>query len=129
MRLHLAGKLGRRWLCLNCFGIEVGGVEAFRRARCEGVAPVAEAPRALLTAVVRYGPSAGLTGASEVRLSALRAVAGCHAAVFTLALPPERPQVPLLSRPPRQLGLSEEGARGGFEPPGGPFAVGGGGRR
>ena len=97
VRLHLACKLGRRWLCLNCFGVEVGGVEAFRRARCEGVAPVAEAPRALLTAVVRYGPSAGLTGASQVRLSALWAVAGCHAAVFTLALPPERPQVPLLS--------------------------------
>ena len=97
VRLHLACKLGRRWVCLNCFGVGAGGVEAFRRARCEGTAPVAEAPKALPTAVVRYGPSAGLTGASHARLAALWAAAGCHAAAFTLALALERPQVPLLS--------------------------------
>ena len=34
-RLHLAVRLGRRWMCLNCFCTESGGVEAFRRARCE----------------------------------------------------------------------------------------------
>ena len=97
VRLHLACKLGRRWLCLNCFGVEEGGVAAFRRARCAGIAPIAEAHRALLNAVVRYGPSAGLTGASQVRLSALWAAAGSQASVFTLALPPERPLEPLLS--------------------------------
>ena len=48
-RLHLAVKLGRRWLCLNCFCMEAGGVEAFRRARCVGEAQVAEAPRSFLT--------------------------------------------------------------------------------
>ena len=63
-RLHLAVRLGRRWLCLNCFCMESGGVEAFRRARCEGAALVAVAPRALLTAVVRYGPGAAMSGAA-----------------------------------------------------------------
>ena len=95
VRLHLACKLGRRWLCLNCCGVEEGGVAAFRRARCAGIAPIAEAHRALFNAVVRYGPSAGLTGAAQVRPSALWAAAGCQASVFTLALPPERPVEPL----------------------------------
>ena len=84
-------------MCLNCFGVEEGGVAAFRRARCAGIAPIAEAHRALLNAVVRYGPSAGLTGVSQVRLTALWAAAGSQASVFTLALPPERPLEPLLS--------------------------------
>ena len=95
VRLHLACKLGRRWLCLNCFGVEEGGVAAFRRARCAGIAPIAEAHRSLFNAVVRYGPRAGLTGAAQVRLSALWAAAGCQASVFTLARPPERPAEPL----------------------------------
>ncbi len=96
-RPHLACKLGRRWLCLNCFGVECGCVEAFRRARREGAAPVAIAPRALLTAVVRYGPIAGLTAAAQTRLSALWAGAGCHARVLTMALPTDQPPVPLFS--------------------------------
>ena len=82
-------------MCLNCFGVEEGGVAAFRRARCAGIAPIAEAHRALFNAVVRYGPSAGLTGAAQVRLSALWAAAVCQASVFTLARPPERPAEPL----------------------------------
>ena len=63
-RLHLACRLGRRWLCLNSFCMESGGVEAFRRARCDGAAQIAEAPKAVLTAAVRYGPGAGLAGAA-----------------------------------------------------------------
>ena len=82
-------------MCLNCFGVEEGGVAAFRRARCAGIAPIAEAHRTLFNAVVRYGPSAGLSGAAQVRLSALWAAAGCQASGFTLALPPEQPVEPL----------------------------------
>ena len=111
VRLHLACKLGRRWLCLNCFGVEEGGVAAFRRARCAGSAPIAEAHRALFNAVVRYGPSAGLTGAAQVRLSALWAAAGCQVSVFTSAPPPERPAEPLrLSVIGRALLCGQEGA-------------------
>ena len=95
MRLHLACRLGRRWLCLNCFRVEDGGVAAFRRARCAGSAPIADAHRALFNAVVRYGPRAGLTGAAQVRLSELWAAAGCQVSVFTSIQPPERPAEPL----------------------------------
>ena len=64
---------------------------AFRRARCAGRAPVAEAHRVLLNAVVRYGPKAGLMGAAQTRLSELWAAAGCQVSVFASARPPERP--------------------------------------
>jgi hypothetical protein len=94
-RLHLACRLGRRWLCLNCFCMESGGVEAFRRARCEGAAQIAEAPKAFLTAAVRYGPGAGLAGAAQARLAALWAGAGVPATVLTRAVQPKRPLVPL----------------------------------
>ena len=111
MRLHLACKLGRRWLCLNCFGVEVGGVAAFRRARCAGSAPIADAHRALLNAVVRYGPRAGLTGAAQARLSVLWAAAGCQVSVFAPAQPPERPAESLrLSVIGRALMCGQEGA-------------------
>ena len=74
-----------------------GGVEAFRRARCEGAAEVAEAPRAFLTAVVRYGPGAGLAGAAQARLCCLWAGAGAPATVLTNAVQQKRPHVPVLS--------------------------------
>ena len=95
LRLHLACKLGRRWLCLNCFAVEEGGVAAFRRARCVGRAPTADAGRALFNAVVRYGPRAGLLGAAQTRLSELWAAAGCQVSVFTSAQPPERLTEPM----------------------------------
>ena len=68
VRLHLACKLGRKWVCLNCFAVECGGVATFRRARCAGRTGTAEASRAMLNAVVRYGPSAGLLGAGKSRM-------------------------------------------------------------
>jgi hypothetical protein len=77
-RLHLACKLGRKWVCLNCFAVEHGGVATFRRARCAGRTAVGEAGRALLNAVVRYGPVAGLLGAGQARLAELWAAAGCQ---------------------------------------------------
>ena len=38
-RPHLACKLGRKWLCLDCFAVEESGVAVFRRARCGGACP------------------------------------------------------------------------------------------
>ena len=55
-----------------------GGVATFRRARCAGRTAAGEAGRALLNAVVRYGPAAGLLGAGQARLAGLWAAAGCQ---------------------------------------------------
>ena len=82
LRLHLACKLGRRWVCLNCFQLESGGVAAFRRARCEGATPIAEVPKALCALIVRYGAGAGLAGAAGARADALWAESGVPAAVL-----------------------------------------------
>ena len=57
VRFHLACKLGRQWVCLNCFAVECGGVATFRRARCAGRTATGQAGMRLLNAVVRYGPS------------------------------------------------------------------------
>ena len=89
VRLHMACKLGRRWVCLNCFAVEDGGVSAFRRARCAGRASTEDAGRAMLNAVVRYGPRAGLMGAAQGRLAELWAAAGCRLSVFAPAPAPE----------------------------------------
>ena len=78
VRLHLTCKLGRKWVCLNCFAVEHGGVATFRRARCAGRSAVRDAGRGLLNAVVRYGPTAGLLGAGQARLAVLWAAAGCQ---------------------------------------------------
>jgi hypothetical protein len=77
-RLHLACKLGRKWVCLNCFAVEHGGVAAFKRARCAGRTAAGVASRTLLNAVVRYGPAAGLIGAGQARLAELWATTGCQ---------------------------------------------------
>ena len=77
-RLHSTCKLGRKWVCLNCFAVEHGGVAAFKRARCAGRAAAGEASRTLLNAVVRYGPAAGLSGAGQARLAELWATSGCQ---------------------------------------------------
>ena len=90
-RLHLACRLGRRWLCLNCFQMESGGVEAFRRARCEGAAPIADVPKAVLATIVRYGPGAGLAGAARARVDALWADSGVPAAVLHGPVQPAAP--------------------------------------
>ena len=60
-----------------------------------GRAPTADAHRAFLNAIVRYGPRAGLMGAAQTRLSELWAAAGCQLSVFASAQPPERPTEPL----------------------------------
>ena len=90
-RLHLACKLGRRWLCLNCFQMESGGVAAFRRARCEGAAPIADLPKALCALIVRYGAGAGLAGAAGARADALWAESGVPAAVLHCPVQPAAP--------------------------------------
>jgi hypothetical protein len=94
-RLHMACKLGRKWLCLNCFAVEESGVAAFRRARCEGRVPTEVAGRALLNAVVRYGPRAGLLGAAQTRLAELLGAAGCLVSAFAAVRPPEPLTEPL----------------------------------
>ena len=90
-RIHLACRLGRRWMCLNCFHLESGGVEAFRRARCGGAAPIPDVPDAVLKAVVRYGAGAGLAGPLQARAAALWANSGVPAAVLLCAVQPATP--------------------------------------
>ena len=108
VRLHLACKLGRKWVCLNCFAVEDGGVATFRRARCAGRASIGDAGRALLNAVVRYGPRAGLMGAAQGRLAELWAAAGCQLSVLTPAVLPE-PGVKILRL--SAIGLALAGAQ------------------
>jgi hypothetical protein len=94
-RPHLACKLGRKWLCLDCFAVEESGVAVFRRARCGGRVPAADASRAMLNAVVRYGPRAGLLGAGQARIAELWGVAGRPVSTFDSAGQPEHLKEPL----------------------------------
>ena len=73
VRLHWACKLGRNWVCLNCFAVEHGGVATFRRARCAGRTAAGEAGRALLNAVVRYGPGSEQVKPGSQNFGQLRA--------------------------------------------------------
>ena len=72
-RFHLAAKLGRHWLCLNCFARPQVGVEAFRRARCNGPSPAGELPAAQLHTMRLWGHWAALQGAARARVGELLA--------------------------------------------------------
>ena len=72
-RFHLAAKLGRHWLCLNCFARPQVGVEAFRRARCNGPSPAGELPAAQLHTMRLWGHWAALQGAPRARVGELLA--------------------------------------------------------
>ena len=61
-RFHQAAKLGRHWLCLNCFATPQVGVGTFRRVRCNGPSPAGELPAAQLHSMRLWGHWAALQG-------------------------------------------------------------------